>query len=131
MPRLPFGENGEGWGEIVEESLQKIDTESSSVTFRKEYVIEKSPQKAIIKICGLGFYHLYIDGKKVGNYSLSPLETAYRKLALYDEFDVTSLLSAGTHTIAVELGNARFSTPKKYWGWGRCCKCKKEIIMIL
>ncbi|MBQ2240959.1 MAG: family 78 glycoside hydrolase catalytic domain [Clostridia bacterium] len=117
MPRLPFGENGEGWGEIVEESLQKIDTESSSVTFRKEYVIEKSPQKAIIKICGLGFYHLYIDGKKVGNYSLSPLETAYRKLALYDEFDVTSLLSAGTHTVAVELGNARFSTPKKYWGW--------------
>jgi alpha-L-rhamnosidase len=117
MPRLPFGENGEGWGEIVEANLQMIDTERSSVIFRKEYDIEKVPTKAIIKICGLGFYHLHIDGKKVGNYSLSPLETAYRKLALYDEFDVTSLLCAGTHTVAVELGNARFSTPKKYWGW--------------
>ena len=49
---------------------------------------EEALQKATIKICGLGFYHLYIDGVKVGNYSLSPLETAYRKLALYDEFDI-------------------------------------------
>ena len=117
MPRLPFGENGEGWGEIAEANLRKVDPEKSSVIFRKEYVIEQSPAEAVVKICGLGFYHLYIDGKKVGNYSLSPLETAYRKLALYDEFDVTSRLSAGRHTVAVELGNARFSTPKKYWGW--------------
>lgn len=117
MPRLPFGENGEGWGKIVEENLQKIDPERSSVIFRKEYFVAEAPEQAIVKICGLGFYHLYIDGKKVGGYSLSPLETAYRKLALYDEFDVTSLLSAGRHTVAVELGNARFSTPKKYWGW--------------
>ncbi len=117
MPRLPFGENGEGWGEIAEANLQKINTEKSSIIFRKEYTFAEAPAEAKIKICGLGFYHLYIDGVKVGNYSLSPLETAYRKLALYDEFDVTSLLSAGTHTVAVELGNARFSTPKKYWGW--------------
>ncbi len=117
MPRLPFGENGEGWGEIVEENLKTISPEKSSVIFRKEYTFSETPAEAKIKICGLGFYHLYIDGKKVGNYALSPLETAYRKLALYDEFDVTSLLSAGTHTVAIELGNARFSTPKKYWGW--------------
>lgn len=117
MPRLPFGENGEGWGEIAEANLRKVDPEKSSVIFRKEYVIEQSPAEAVVKICGLGFYHLYIDGKKVGNFPLSPLETAYRKLALYDEFDVTSQLCAGRHTVAVELGNARFSTPKKYWGW--------------
>ena len=117
MPRLPFGENGEGWGEIAEANLRKVDPEKSSVIFRKEYVIEQSPAEAVVKICGLGFYHLYIDGKKVGNYSLSPLETAYRKLALYDEFDVTARLCAGRHTVAVELGSARFSTPKKYWGW--------------
>jgi alpha-L-rhamnosidase len=117
MPRLPFGENGEGWGEIVEANLGMIDTQKESVLFRKEYTFEDTPTRAKIGICGLGFYHFYIDGKKVGNYSLSPLETAYRKLALYDEFDITSLLTAGTHTFAVELGNARFSTPKKYWGW--------------
>ena len=117
MPRLPFGENGEGWGEIAEANLQKISTEKASVIFRKEYTFAETPVKAKVSICGLGFYHLYIDGKRVGNYTLSPLETAYRKLALYDEFDVTSLLPAGTHTFAVELGNARFSTPKKYWGW--------------
>ena len=88
MPRLPFGENGEGWGEIAEANLQKINTEKSSIIFRKEYTFAEAPAEAKIKICGLGFYHLYIDGVKVGNYSLSPLETAYRKLALYDEFDI-------------------------------------------
>lgn len=117
IPRLPFGENGEGWGEIAAANLQKISPEKASIIFRKEYTFAETPAEAKIKICGLGFYHLYIDGEKVGSYSLSPLETAYRKLALYDEFDVTSRLPAGTHTIAVELGNARFSTPKKYWGW--------------
>ena len=117
MPRLPFGENGEGWGDIAEANLRKVYPERSSVIFRKEYTVTESPAKATVRICGLGFYHLYIDGKKIGDYSLSPLETAYRKRALYDEFDVTSLLCAGRHTVAVELGNARFSTPKKYWGW--------------
>ncbi len=117
MHRLPFGENGEGWGKIAEANLKSINPEKASVIFRKEYTFTGTPAEAKIRICGLGFYHLYIDGEKVGDYSLSPLETAYRKLALYDEFDVTSLLSAGTHTVAVELGNARFSTPKKYWGW--------------
>ena len=117
IPQLPFGENGEGWGKIAEANLKTLDPEKASVIFRKEYMFAETPSEAKIKICGLGFYHLYIDGKKVGNYALSPLETAYRKLALYDEFDVTSLLPAGTHTVAVELGNARFSTPKKYWGW--------------
>jgi len=117
IPQLPFGENGEGWGKIAEAALKTLDPEKASVIFRKEYTFAETPSEAKIKICGLGFYHLYIDGKKVGNYALSPLETAYRKLALYDEFDVTSLLPAGTHTVAVELGNARFSTPKKYWGW--------------
>ena len=67
MPRLPFGENGEGWGDIAEANLRKVDPEKSSVIFRKEYVIEQSPAEAVVKICGLGFYHLYIDGKKVGN----------------------------------------------------------------
>ena len=63
MPLLPFGENGEGWGEIAEANLRKVDPEKSSVIFRKEYVIEQSPAEAVVKICGLGFYHLYIDGK--------------------------------------------------------------------
>ena len=43
MPRLPFGENGEGWGEIVEANLTKIDTEKASVIYRKEYTFTEAP----------------------------------------------------------------------------------------
>ena len=55
MPRLPFGENGEGWGKIVEENLKTISPEKASVIFRKEYTFTRTPAEAKVKICGLGF----------------------------------------------------------------------------
>ena len=70
MPRLPFGENGESRSEIAAANPQRIAHEKTSIVFRKEYTFTDAPAEAIIRICGLGFYHLYIDGKRLG---ISPL----------------------------------------------------------
>lgn len=97
--------------------LKTSTPESNSIIFRKEYFFDNNIASAKISICGLGLYILYIDGEKIGDYILSPLETEYRKRVMYDEFDVTEYIDKGTHTIAVELGNGRYCASKKYWGW--------------
>ena len=116
-PRLNWGPNGEGSSTMMQEALGSITPEARSILFRREFSLQAHPVRAIITVCGLGFFELTLDGRKVGDYVLSPLETSYRKRVLYDEFDITDLLSPGAHAIGVELGNGRYSTPDKYWDW--------------
>ncbi len=116
-PRLEWGYNGEGYQDVHDDAVKRISPERKSILFRKELEINGTLQNAILSVCGLGFYQLYINGGKVGDYVLTPLETAYRKRVLYDEYDVTHLLTGGVNALGVELGNGRYSSPKKYWGW--------------
>ncbi|MBR6794260.1 MAG: family 78 glycoside hydrolase catalytic domain [Clostridia bacterium] len=116
-PRLEWGYNGEGYQKLHDDALKRITPEKRSILFRKELTVNGTLQSAVLSVCGLGFYHLRINGKKVGDYVLTPLETAYRKRVLYDEYDVTDMLIGGVNAVGVELGNGRYSSPKKYWGW--------------
>lgn len=72
---------------------------------RKEIVIEKKVKKAAAKVCGLGQFNFYINGKKAGDHELDPAWTDYRKLILYVTFDVTDLLQIGRNVIGAEVGN--------------------------
>ena len=46
--------------------------------FKKEIAIDKEVREAIVSICGLGQYELFLNGKKVGNDLLAPGWTNYR-----------------------------------------------------
>ncbi len=116
-PRIEWGSDGEGYQEAHDDAVKRITPEKRSVLFRKELEVNGTLQNATLSVCGLGFYQLYINGKKVGDHVLTPLETAYRKRVLYDEYDVTQMLTNGVNAVGAELGNGRYSTPKKYWGW--------------
>jgi len=87
---------------------------------RGEFHIEK-PENIIIDICGLGFFELYINGKKVSEDVLVPVWSDYssRKgqrlkypindqrsyLVYYCEYDISSFLKQGSNIIEVLLGN--------------------------
>ncbi len=89
--------------------------------FRKTFALPAVPQKARICVSGLGYYELYINGKKIGDHVLSPNQTNYdwrdparlpdRRVAnmgtrvLYETFDVTPYLKSGRNVVAVCLGN--------------------------
>ncbi len=89
--------------------------------FRKEINISKKITKARVYISGLGYYELYINGKKVGDHVLSPKQTNYdrrkvekwaepnignmRTRVLYETFDIASLLNQGANALGVILGN--------------------------
>ncbi len=76
--------------------------------FRKSFPVDKPVRRAAIYICGLGQYELHLNGKKVGDAVLVPGWTNYRKTCLYQAYDVTSQLHAGTDVIGVMLGNGMY-----------------------
>ncbi len=90
------------------ETPQADQTRQSARYFRKEFDIQRLPQKATLYLCGLGLYKLYINGKTIGNQELAPTPTDYRKEVKYNTFDVTKDLQNGINAIGVVLGNGRF-----------------------
>ncbi len=81
----------------------------SAPLFRKEFKLTQEIKGARVYISGLGYYELYINGKKVGDHVLDPALTDYHKRVLYVTYDVTDMLREGRNTIGVMLGNGWYS----------------------
>lgn len=92
-----------------------------AIYFRKRIHLSSQVKKARVYVCGLGYYELYINGKKVGDHVLSPNHTNYDRRqstdfgekrtgnmssrVLYETYDVTSCLRKGENIAAICLGN--------------------------
>lgn len=78
--------------------------------FRKRFHFTKG-KTAEIRICGLGFYELYINGVNVTKGRLAPYITNPDEALYYDDYDVTSYLTDGENVIGVWLGNGMQNNP--------------------
>ena len=72
---------------------------------RRDIIFDKVPESSVITVCGLGFYELYINGKRITKGKLSPYVVNPDQVLPYDTYDVTSLFVYGENTIAFILGN--------------------------
>ncbi|MBR6427256.1 MAG: family 78 glycoside hydrolase catalytic domain [Clostridia bacterium] len=72
---------------------------------RKDFYVKDEVKRATLAICGLGLYRASLNGSKVTDAVLTPLFTNYNERALYDEFDVTRLVTQGKNCLGVVLGN--------------------------
>jgi alpha-L-rhamnosidase len=93
--------------------------------FRKEFSIAKKIKQAKVYVSGLGFYELYINGKKIGDQVLAPAVTNYdqrplKKLlyhyddqstqrVLYNTFDVAGNINPTKNAIGILLGNGWYN----------------------
>ncbi len=84
---------------------------SATIQLRKEFAVEKVIKRATISVCGLGFYELRLNGRKVGDRVLDPGWTNYRKTCLYTTYDVTAQLARGPNALGVILGNGMYNVP--------------------
>lgn len=80
--------------------------------FRRGFSLGKPLERALVSVCGLGQYALYVNGRPATGSVLNPGWTDYRKTVLYDTFDVTPLLKAGRNVLGVMLGNGFFNVEK-------------------
>ncbi len=72
---------------------------------RRDFTLSAIPEKAELTVCALGFYELFVNGKKITKGHLSPYIVNPDQVLPYDHYDVTPLLNAGENVIAFILGN--------------------------
>ena len=72
---------------------------------RRDFVLEELPQKAELTVCALGFYELYVNGKKITKGHLSPYIVNPDQVLPYDTYDITALLVEGQNVLGFLLGN--------------------------
>lgn len=88
----------------------KADTLSRrSIILRRSFKPWKAIKKAELRICGLGFYELTINDKKVGDAEFAPLWSDYDKSIFYNLYDVTDYLQQDYNEIRVLLGNGFYN----------------------
>lgn len=124
LPKPDGGPNG-----------QPEDLVPPAPLLRKEFQVEKEVAKAVAYVTGLGYFELYMNGKKVGNDVLVPNQTNYGKRpnlpnalinlednfreykVMYLAYDISNQLVQGGNVIGSILGNG-FYNPAKSWAEG-------------
>jgi alpha-L-rhamnosidase len=71
---------------------------------RKSFTLTQKPKRAVAYVNPLGYYELYINGKKVDDHVLSPAVSDYSKRNLYVTHEVADYLVPGNNVIALWLG---------------------------
>lgn len=93
--------------------------------FRKEFRLRKPLAKATLRVSGLGFYEMEINGRRVSDQVLAPAVTNYdtrtlknllyhyddqsRQRVFYNTFDVTGMLGQGKNAAGAVLGNGWYN----------------------
>ena len=70
---------------------------------RKNFSVARKVVKARVYVTGLGYYELFLNGRKVGNHVLDPAFTRYDKRVLYEDYDMTEELKQGVNVLAANL----------------------------
>ena len=96
---------------------------------RGRFTLENA-KKATLRVIGLGYYHCYINGKRVSNDFFLPLSTDYEERKNYPvdeiisghriyvpEYDITDTLKNGENIIAIHFGGGWYDCdPKAGYG---------------
>ena len=82
--------------------------------FRRTFTADKETASAELIITGLGYYELYVNGKKITKGPLAPYRSNIDDYIYYDRYDIASVLSAGKNVIGIMLGNGIRNAPGAY-----------------
>lgn len=73
--------------------------------FRRSFTVERKPDSAVLTICGLGFYELYLNGERITKGALAPYISNPDDILYYDRYDISDRLLVGENVLGVMLGN--------------------------
>jgi alpha-L-rhamnosidase len=76
--------------------------------FRRAFKAKAKVKSAVASVCGVGFYELRLNGKKIGDHELDPPFTRYDKRCLYATYDVTKRIKQGENALGMLIGNGWF-----------------------
>lgn len=82
--------------------------------FRRTFTADREAASAELIITGLGYYELFVNGKKITKGSLAPYRSNIDDYIYYDSYDIASELSVGKNVIGIMLGNGIRNAPGAY-----------------
>ncbi len=78
---------------------------------RREFTLPAAPTKGIVRIVGLGHFHLLVNGKAAGDAVIHQPWSQYDKTLYFEEIDITPQLREGRNAMGVMLGNSFWYSP--------------------
>jgi alpha-L-rhamnosidase len=91
------------------EILERLAKLAPAVHLRKGFRAAKAIRRARAYVCGLGYYELYLNGRRIGDHALDPAQTDYETRALYATYDVTDALRVGENAVGAILGDGFYA----------------------
>lgn len=82
-----------------------ITDEASSPWFRQTLELDANPARAYIYVNALGYFNLYINGKRVGTDAFTPHVGQYDKRTLCITYDVAEYLQKGKNVVGIWMGS--------------------------
>ncbi|MGG4033241.1 glycoside hydrolase family 78 protein [Paenibacillus cisolokensis] len=73
--------------------------------FRRTFDVRDGVVSARIYATAHGVYELQLDGRRVGDWYMTPGWTSYNKRLQYQTYDVTERMTPGKHAIGIGVGN--------------------------
>lgn len=98
-------ENDWGRAMLTDGVRESRPSDGYAPMLRREFRVQGRVKRARAYVTGLGYYELYLNGKKVGDHVLDPPYTNFHKRIYYSTYDVTRLLKRGANCVGALLGN--------------------------
>ena len=84
-------------------------TKQTAPFYRTSFKVDRIPERAIVYVAALGYFELYVNGKKVGDEVLAPAVSNYSKRSYYRTYDVGEYLRRGRNSIGIWMGTGWYS----------------------
>lgn len=105
------------WGTLDNRPVRIEEPEGSTARaprgtiplLRKPFTVRPGVTRARLHATALGVYELSLNGRKVGDQSLAPGWTDYRKRLRYQTYDLTDQLTPGPHALGAVVAPGWFS----------------------
>ncbi|MDA3879898.1 MAG: family 78 glycoside hydrolase catalytic domain [Prolixibacteraceae bacterium] len=76
---------------------------------RKEFSIDKQIEYVMANISSTGLYEFHLNGQKVGDRVLEPVQTNTTKRLVYATYDITDVVKDGKNAIGIYLGGGAYA----------------------
>ncbi|MDB6077303.1 MAG: inverting alpha-L-rhamnosidase, partial [Akkermansiaceae bacterium] len=112
--RIQYTMAGQSWIKYAAENSviaipNDLGQPSSVPYLRKSFTLSKPVKRATVYATALGIYELSLNGQKVGDETLAPGWTDYRKRLQYQTYDVTALVATGDNVLGAQVANGWYA----------------------